>query len=107
MFVIAMLVVIGVGVGIVAATGNAALASDNVASSVLATISDEQGFAYSVAPPATVSRVTLSKAIASGAWDPANVVAAQLLETRAPITRDKPMLVWAIQETPEGGPPAY
>jgi hypothetical protein len=99
MFVMAVLIVIGTGVGGLAATGNAALVSANVAPSVLATIAGEQAFAFSVAPPATVPRVTLSKAIRTGAMDPATVVAAQLLEIRAPVTKGKARLVWAIQES--------
>jgi hypothetical protein len=102
-FIVTVFAVIAIGVGIVAATGNAALVSTNIAPSVLATIAGEQAFAYSVVPAGTVPRVSLSEAIASGAWDPAKVVAAQLLEIRAPITDGKTTLVWAIQEPPEGG----
>jgi hypothetical protein len=48
-------------------------------------------------------------AIRTGAWDPTRVVAAQLLEIRAP-TDGKTILVWAIQEPaqvggPDNGPP--
>ena len=99
-FVMVVLVLIGVGVGVVAATGNAALVSSSVWPSVLATIAGEQAFAFSVAPPATVSRVSLSKAIRIGAMHPATVVAAQLLEIRAPVTKGQTTLVWAIQESP-------
>ena len=100
--VISVLVVIGIGVGTSAVTGNAALVSTNIAPSVLATIAGEQAFAYSIAPAATVPRVTAAEAIRTGAWDPAQVIAAQLLEIRAPITKNKPMLVWAIQESLPG-----
>ena len=99
MFLVAVLVVIGIGVGTVATTGNAALVPSSAWPSVLATIAGEQAFAFSVAPPATVPRVTLSKAIRTGAMDPATVVAAQLLEIRAPVTKGKARLVWAIQES--------
>ena len=44
-----------------------------------------------------------ARGIASGAFAPATVAAAQLLEIRAPITKNKPMLVWAIQESFPGG----
>ena len=50
-----------------------------------------------------VPQVTASEAIASGASVPADVVAAQLLEIRAPITKGKSTLVWAIQEALPGG----
>ena len=99
MFIVVVLAIIGIGVGFVAATGNAALVPSSVWPSVLATIAGEQAFAYTVAPPATVPRVPLSKAIRTGAMHPATVVAAQLLEIRAPVTKNKPMLVWAIQES--------
>ena len=110
MFLVAVLVVIGIGVGTVAATGNAALVPSSVWPSVLATIAGEQAFAYSVAPPAAVPRVTASVVIRTGAWNPANVVAAQLLEIREPVTKDRTTLVWAIQESltmsgPQNGPP--
>jgi len=103
MFLVAVLVVIGIGVGTVATTGNAALVPSSAWPSVLATIAGEQAFAFSVAPPATVPRVSLSKAIMTGAMHPATVIAAQVLEIRAPITKNKPMLVWAIQESPPVG----
>jgi hypothetical protein len=109
-FIITVLVVIAIGVGVVAETGNASLVSSSVWPSVLATIAGEQAFAFSVAPPATVARVSLSEAIRTGAMHPATVVAAQLLEIREPVTKDRTTLVWAIQESltmsgPQNGPP--
>lgn len=101
-FIMAVLVVIGVGVGVLAATGNGALSPANIAPSVLATIAGEQAFSFSPALPATVPQVTASEAIASGASVPADVVAAELLEIRAPITKGKNTLVWAIQESLPG-----
>ena len=98
----AVLVVIGVGVGVLAATGNGALSAANIAPSVLATIAGEQAFSFSPALPATVPQVTAPEAIASGASVPADVVAAELLEIRAPITKGKNTLVWAIQESLPG-----
>jgi hypothetical protein len=58
-FIATVLVVMTTGVGIVAATGNAALVPSTVWPSVLATIAGEQAFTYSVAPPGTVSKVNI------------------------------------------------
>lgn len=101
--VVAVLAVIGTGIGIIVVRGNAALRSAKVAPSVLATIAHEQSFSYSAAPPGTVPRVTVAEAISSNASVPAHVVAAQLLEIRGPMTNDRTMLVWAIQDSLPNG----
>ena len=100
--VISVLVVIGIGVGTSAVTGNAALVSTNIAPSVLATIAGEQAFAYSIAPAATVRGSPPQRRSGPVPGIPRQVIAAQLLEIRAPITKNKPMLVWAIQESLPG-----